>query len=61
MSADDVDRFPKDDLGASSEPVRKRPYQKPAFEREQLFETTALACGKVNPTTRQCQLVKKNS
>jgi len=27
---------------------RKRPYRKPAFEREDLFETMALACGKWN-------------
>lgn len=39
----------------------KKPYRKPAFVREQLFETTALACGKINPTQRQCNLVRKNS
>jgi hypothetical protein len=27
-------------------PAARKPYQKPAFEREQLFETMALACGK---------------
>jgi hypothetical protein len=44
------------------EPVRARkPYVKPAFVREEVFETTALACGKVNPTIRQCNLVRKNS
>jgi hypothetical protein len=39
----------------------RRPYVKPAFLREAVFETTALACGKVNPTVRQCNLVRKNS
>ena len=29
---------------------RKRPYQRPAFVREQVFETMALACGKINPS-----------
>ena len=39
---------------------RKKPYQRPAFVREQVFETMALACGKINPPT-QCQTVRKNS
>ena len=39
----------------------RKPYQKPAFSREQLFETMALACGKTNPTSGQCKVVKKNS
>ena len=39
----------------------KRPYQKPSFAREQVFETMALACGKINPTSGACKLVKKNS
>jgi hypothetical protein len=39
----------------------RKPYVKPAFVREDVFETTALACGKINPTIRQCNLVRKNS
>ena len=39
----------------------RKPYQKPAFTREQLFETMALACGKANTTIAQCKAVKKNS
>jgi hypothetical protein len=39
----------------------KKPYVKPAFVREAVFETTALSCGKINPTVRQCNLVRKNS
>jgi hypothetical protein len=39
----------------------KKPYQKPAFVREQLFETMALACGKTNPVIGQCRAVRKNS
>jgi hypothetical protein len=47
---------------AAREPARARkPYVKPAFVREEVFETTALACGKVNPTVSQCNLVRKNS
>ena len=40
--------------------TRKR-YEKPAFVKEQLFETMALACGKTNNTIAQCKAVKKNS
>ena len=39
----------------------RKPYQKPAFSREQLFETMALACGKTNPVIGQCRSVRKNS
>jgi hypothetical protein len=39
----------------------RKPYEKPAFVREQVFETMALACGKINPTTGACRAVKKAS
>jgi hypothetical protein len=39
----------------------KKPYQKPAFQREQVFETMALACGKINPTSGACRAVPKSS
>ena len=42
-------------------PAGKKPYQKPALVREQLFETMALACGKTNPVIGQCRTVRKNS
>ena len=38
----------------------KRPYQKPSFAREQVFETMALACGKINPAGG-CMAVRKTS
>jgi len=28
----------------------KKPYEKPSFRFEEVFVTTALSCGKVNPT-----------
>ena len=43
---------PKDE---SPQAVAKKPYQKPAFRYEQVFETMALACGKVNATQSQCK------
>jgi hypothetical protein len=39
----------------------KKTYEKPAFIREQVFETMALACGKINPTSGPCRSVRKNS
>ena len=49
------------DGGTSKEAPEKMAYEKPAFVREQVFETMALACGKINPTTGPCRAVKKNS
>jgi len=40
--------------------VGKKPYQKPAFRYEQVFETMALACGKVNATQSQCRFNQKS-
>ncbi len=39
----------------------KKPYQKPAFRHERVFETLALACGKIGATTPQCQFSRKSS
>ncbi len=39
----------------------KKPYQKPSFKYEKVFETMALACGKISPTQATCKTVKKNS
>jgi hypothetical protein len=39
----------------------KRAYLKPAFRHESVFETMALACGKINSTQGQCSFVRKNS
>jgi hypothetical protein len=39
----------------------KKIYVKPSFEHEKVFETMALACGKLNGTQAQCKSSKKNS
>lgn len=39
----------------------KRPYKKPAFQHEKVFETMALACGKLSPTQAQCRFNRRNS
>jgi hypothetical protein len=40
---------------------QKKPYQKPEFRYERVFETMALACGKVSPTEFQCRFNRRNS
>jgi hypothetical protein len=39
----------------------KKPYLKPAFRFERVFETQALSCGKIGGTSTQCKLNRKNS
>lgn len=55
----------KDDKGgrkASSERgAGKKPYQKPAFRYERVFETMALSCGKKSPVEAQCRFNRKSS
>ena len=48
----------RSDVGAKP---KKRPYQKPSFKWERVFETHALSCGKVGATTPECQFSKKTS
>jgi hypothetical protein len=53
----------QDKQGEKDEKERraKKPYQKPAFRHERVFETMALACGKVDPVQLQCSTNPKNS
>jgi hypothetical protein len=39
----------------------KQPYVKPAFRFEHVFVTTALSCGKIDPTQTQCTFNTKAS
>jgi hypothetical protein len=39
----------------------KKPYQKPAFRHEQVFETMALSCGKISGTQGACSNFGKKS
>ena len=47
------------------QPIRqeqaKKPYIKPVFRFERVFETTALSCGKVSPTEFLCAHNRKAS
>jgi hypothetical protein len=40
---------------------KKKPYVKPAFRHERVFETMALACGKISTTQSSCRASRKNS
>jgi hypothetical protein len=46
---------------AGSTAKSKRPYSKPNFQHERVFETMALACGKLSPTQAQCRFNRRNS
>jgi hypothetical protein len=39
----------------------RKAYQKPAFQHERVFETMALACGKLSPTQFSCRFNRKSS
>lgn len=39
----------------------RKPYRTPAFRSEKVFETMALACGKISTTQTICKLNRKNS
>lgn len=55
---------PQDEATArvDSEPAAgRRPYQKPVFRYERVFETMALACGKISPTQPHCRFNRKSS
>lgn len=39
----------------------RKPYLKPAFRHERVFETMALACGKMVTTQASCRASRKNS
>ena len=46
--------------GPPTQSVRK-PYQKPAFQYERVFERMALSCGKIDPTEEQCNIQASSS
>jgi hypothetical protein len=47
-------------LGERECPAKKQ-YQEPAFRYEHVFETMALACGKVQPTSFLCMHKRMSS
>ena len=61
MNSEKPPSGPPTDREPPAAAAAKKPYQKPAFQREQVFETMALACGKTSPTSSQCRAVLKSS
>jgi hypothetical protein len=55
------DVIPKDEKIIPDKIGVKRRYEQPAIESEEIFETSALACGKTSPTQSPCQAVPKSS
>jgi hypothetical protein len=49
------------DKRRAEEQQRKKPYRKPAFQFERVFETQALSCGKIGGISNQCKLNRKSS
>jgi hypothetical protein len=51
--------------GAETEPDKtakpRKAYEKPAFQHERVFETMALACGKLSPNQFSCHFNRKTS
>jgi hypothetical protein len=45
----------------SEKPKPRKPYKKPSFRFESVFETMALSCGKIIPSQAGCKLNRKNS
>jgi hypothetical protein len=55
-------RINQSDPGVMAERAgAKKPYQKPAFRHERVFETRALVCGKINGTQGACASNRKTS
>jgi len=51
----EIEKAPREELKA------KKPYHKPAFRRERVYETMALACGKMYSTESVCRFNRKTS
>lgn len=61
MNTDEQNNYGDQASPARKLDLKKRVYQKPTFRHERVFETMALACGKLSPTQAQCRFNRKNS
>ena len=54
------EHIPTEPSGGACVPAgeERKPYRKPSFRFEQVFETMALQCGKMAGTSGACNLVK---
>jgi hypothetical protein len=55
----------QEDCGLSNKDAspqnQKKPYRKPSYRFEQVFETMALSCGKISATQFQCRFHRRSS
>jgi hypothetical protein len=57
LRPDEAGQLPRKD----AKPGPRKAYRRPDFVCEQVFETMALACGKINETQLQCHLNRRTS
>ena len=50
-----------EESAVESPPTVKKPYEEPAFRHERVFETMALACGKVQENIIGCRFNRHSS
>ena len=60
MTQENQGRCETDNSGKQVTAAKKK-YRRPAFRHEKVFETLALACGKISATAGQCQAQQKAS
>jgi hypothetical protein len=61
MTNDQNEIAPSRDTATAAREELKKPYQKPSFQHERIFETMALTCGKMSSTQAQCHFNRKSS
>jgi hypothetical protein len=49
-----------DEEPRSAAVTEKKPYERPGFRYEQVFVTSALGCGKTDPTQPGCSTVSRS-
>ncbi len=57
----EAEKITSDKSPLEHEGAARKPYEKPAFRQERLFETGALSCGKVQATQGSCRANRKTS
>ena len=51
----------REDKQETARHPKRKPYKKPTFRFERVFETQALACGKIHSHGTACKLTPKSS
>jgi hypothetical protein len=57
---DQKERGTEDKNSGDKQLAGKKPYHKPSFRYEHVFETMALACGKISRRSKSCRLNSKS-